>query len=254
MSVGLWLLLDGEKLSLRAQPRRASLGALCLLLALYQFGLTFFGGSYTAYGYGMMAFAFLLSAVCLAFDRKANHLPFYLALSLILIYVLGIKVHERYLLPALPLLLTAYVLTRDRRLLGLCVGFSITTFINTAIVLDNAILYGAEMGHLNNDTLVLNDALCVTQSAAVRLCHLGGLYGPAASEAPQPEKAEPSVPPAYERMRCPPRCAPAPDIAGLSGDGCNLCGLRRAGFCESGQYRCASNGLGVYLARRADRL
>ena len=71
----------------------------------------------------MMAFAFLLSAVCLAFDRKANHLPFYLALSLILIYVLGIKVHERYLLPALPLLLTAYVLTRDRRLLGLCVGF-----------------------------------------------------------------------------------------------------------------------------------
>ena len=134
---------------------------LCLLLALYQFGLTFFGGSYTAYGYGMMAFAFLLSAVCLAFDRKANHLPFYLALSLILIYVLGIKVHERYLLPALPLLLTAYVLTRDRRLLGLCVGFSITTFINTAIVLDNAILYGAEMGHLNNDTLVLNDALCV---------------------------------------------------------------------------------------------
>ena len=38
MSVGLWLLLDGEKLSLRAQPRRASLGALCLLLALYQFG------------------------------------------------------------------------------------------------------------------------------------------------------------------------------------------------------------------------
>lgn len=135
MSVGLWLLLNGEKLSLRAQPRRASLGALCLLLALYQFGLTFFGGSYTAYGYGMMAFAFLLSAVCLAFDRKANHLPFYLALSLILIYVLGIKVHERYLLPALPLLLTAYVLTRDRRLLGLCVGFSITTFINTAIVL-----------------------------------------------------------------------------------------------------------------------
>ena len=58
MSAGLWLLLDGEKLSLRAQPRRASLGVLCLLLALYQFGLTFFGGSYTAYGYGMMAFAF----------------------------------------------------------------------------------------------------------------------------------------------------------------------------------------------------
>ncbi len=207
MSAGLWLLLDGEKLSLRAQPRRASLGALCLLLALYQFGLTFFGGSYTAYGYGMMAFAFLLSAVCLAFDRKANHLPFYLALSLILIYVLGIKVHERYLLPALPLLLTAYVLTRDRRLLGLCVGFSITTFINTAIVLDNAILYGAEMGHLNNDTLVLNDALCVLNLLLCGYAIWVAYTGLRPSEAPQPEKAEPSVPPAYERMLLSPRDA-----------------------------------------------
>ena len=44
---------------------------------------------------------FCFRPCALAFDRKANHLPFNLALSLILIYVLGIKVHERYLLPAL---------------------------------------------------------------------------------------------------------------------------------------------------------
>ena len=155
----------------------------------------------------MMAFAFLLSAVCLAFDRKANHLPFYLALSLILIYVLGIKVHERCLLPALPLLLTAYVLTRDRRLLGLCVGFSITTFINTAIVLDNAILYGAEMGHLNNDTLVLDDALCALNLLLCGYAIWVAYTGLRPSEAPQPEKAEPSVPPAYERMLLSPRDA-----------------------------------------------
>ena len=200
MSAGLWLMLSGEKLSLRAQPRRASLGALCLLLALYQFGLTFFGGSYTAYGYGMMAFAFLLAAVCLACDRKAAYLPFYLALSLILIYVLGIKVHERYLLPALPLLLLAYILTRDRRLLALCVGFSITTFINTAIVLDNAILFGAEQGHLNNDTLVLNDVLCVLNLLLCGYAIWVAYTGLRPDEAPKPLEAEPAVPPAYERM------------------------------------------------------
>ena len=207
MSGGLWLLLSGEKLSLRSRPRSTSLGALCLLLALYQFGLTFFGGSYSAYGYGMTAFAFLLAAVCLACDRKAAALPFYLALSLILIYVLGVKVHERYLLPALPLLLLAYVLTRDRRLLALCVGFSITTFINTAIVLDNAILFGAEQGHLNNDTLVLNDVLCVFNlllcGYAVRVAYTG--LRP--SEAPIPREAEPAVPLSYERMLLTPRDA-----------------------------------------------
>ena len=207
MSGGLWLLLSGEKLSLRSRPRSTSLGALCLLLALYQFGLTFFGGSYSAYGYGMTAFAFLLAAVCLACDRKAAALPFYLALSLILIYVLGVKVHERYLLPALPLLLLAYVLTRDRRLLALCVGFSITTFINTAIVLDNAILFGAEQGHLNNDTLVLNDVLCVLNLLLCGYAVWLAYTGLRPSEAPIPHEAEPAVPPSYERMLLSPRDA-----------------------------------------------
>lgn len=207
MSGGLWLLLSGETPSLRSQPRRSALGALCLLLALYQFGLTFFGGNYTAYGYGMMAFAFLLAAVCLAFDRQASHLPFYLALSLILIYVLGLKVHERYLLPALPLLLIAYALTRDRRLLALCVGFSITTFINTAIVLDNAILFGAEMGHLNDDTLVLNDVLCVLNLLLCGFSIWMAYTGLRPSAAPQPQEAAPAVPPSYERMLLSPRDA-----------------------------------------------
>ena len=207
MSGGLWLLLSGETPSLRSQPRRSALGALCLLLALYQFGLTFFGGNYTAYGYGMMAFAFLLAAVCLAFDRQASHLPFYLALSLILIYVLGLKVHERYLLPALPLLLIAYALTRDRRLLALCVGFSITTFINTAIVLDNAILFGAEMGHLNDDTLVLNDVLCVLNLLLCGFSIWMAYTGLRPSAAPQPQEAVPAVPPSYERMLLSPRDA-----------------------------------------------
>ena len=132
---------------------------------------------------------------------------------------------------------------------------SITTFINTAIVLDNAILYGAEMGHLNNDTLVLNDALCVLNLLLCGYAIWVAYTGLRPSEAPQPEKAEPSVPPAYERMLLSPRDARLHlTLRDYLVMGRNLCGLRRAGFCESGQYRCASNWLGVYLARRADRL
>ena len=41
------------------------------------------------------------------------------------------------------------------------IGFSVTTFLNTAIVLDNSILYGSSLGHLNDDTLALNVILCV---------------------------------------------------------------------------------------------
>ena len=70
-------------------------------------------------------------------------------------------IHERYLFAVLLLLPLGYARTKDRRLLWLCAGFSVTTFLNTAIVLDNAILFGATQGHLNTDTLGLNVAIGV---------------------------------------------------------------------------------------------
>ena len=84
-----------------------------------------------------------------------------MALALMGVYVLGMKIHERYLFIALPLLLMAYATTKDRRALGLLAGFSATTFVNTAIVLDNSILFGSNLGHLNPDTLGLNVALSI---------------------------------------------------------------------------------------------
>ena len=82
-----------------------------------------------------------------------------MALMMIGVYVLGLKIHERYLFAACALLPLAYATTRDRRLLWLCAGLSVTTFINTAIVLDNSILFGASMGHLNQDTAFVNALL-----------------------------------------------------------------------------------------------
>ena len=156
VGAGLWLLLRQKSVT-----KRRWLGIACLALAAVLLILSFTGADYALFGYVMMAFAYVYVLICLCFDHNAGSLPFAMSLALLDVYVLGVKVHERYLFTALPLLLVCAVLSRDRRVLWLYTGLSFTTFVNTAIVLDNSILYGASMGHLNIDTLAINDALCV---------------------------------------------------------------------------------------------
>ena len=117
--------------------------------------------TYGAYGYVMMAFAFAIPIVLMFHSNKAEQLPFYLALGILGVYLLSVKIHERYLFAAIPLLLLAFLRTRDPRMLVLMGGISFTTFINSGIVLDNALLFGSEYGHLNDDTLGLNIVLCL---------------------------------------------------------------------------------------------
>ncbi|WP_135548926.1 glycosyltransferase family 39 protein [Paenibacillus cymbidii] len=60
---------------------------------------------------------------------------FIVAASLIAtVFVLGSKMHERYLFPLLLLLLFSYIFTRDRRMLKLFAGFGIVHFINVGYV------------------------------------------------------------------------------------------------------------------------
>ena len=158
--------------------------------------------SYHWYGYLMMAFAYAFAIICLAFERRMEGaLPYYMALALIGVYVLGIKVHERYLFPALLLLPVAFIGTRDRRVLGVFAGFSITTFINTAIVLDNSILFGSAQGHLNADTLVLNNALSIIN---LLLCAYAGWIGLNGLRESKPfthfQKKQPDEKSGYHRM------------------------------------------------------
>ncbi len=142
------------------ETRRGLLGLWSLLSGLAFLALTALGATYQNYGVAMMVFVYGWALIGVLTDKTLSALPFFMALALIGVYVLGIKVHERYLFAALPLLLLAFATTRDKRLLALCVGFSATTFVNTAIVLDNCILYGSSQGHLNADTLPVNVALC----------------------------------------------------------------------------------------------
>ena len=150
------------------------LSCLCCVMAAVLILLLLSGANYSWYGYAMMAFVYLFAILCFAFDSQNGALPYFMALELIGIYVLGIKVHERYLFAALPLLLVGYVNVRDRRILGVFAGLSVTTFLNTAIVLENSILFGAAQGHLNVDTMIWNRLLCI---ANLLLCGYAGWIG-----------------------------------------------------------------------------
>ena len=123
----------------------------CLNIIYY-----FINIDYSVYGYTMMAFGYLFSLLCLYHKRNSNPISYYFALTLIAIYVFSVKVHERYLFSALPLLLLSYIRCKDRRVLFVFAGLSLTTFFNTAIVLENSIVLGAVNGHLNMDTYSLN--------------------------------------------------------------------------------------------------
>ncbi|MEA4999156.1 MAG: phospholipid carrier-dependent glycosyltransferase [Candidatus Limiplasma sp.] len=141
------------------EARRDALAVVMLLFGLAFILSTWFGSTFLVYGTLWMIFAYGFALIGLLADRKADALPFYLSLMMLLVYVFGLKIHERYLFPVLLLLPLAYTRTRDRRLLWLSVGVGITTFVNTAIVLDNSLLFGSAQGHLNLDTLGLNIAL-----------------------------------------------------------------------------------------------
>ena len=117
--------------------------------------------SWSLVGIGAMAWAFVIVISMAVRNGEIRFLPYLGALLFILLYVFGVKMHERYLFPAFALLMFAWVLQRDRRILYLLTLFSFTVFINEGIVLDNSIRLGAAMGHLNNDTVALADILSV---------------------------------------------------------------------------------------------
>ena len=117
--------------------------------------------NWTCVGIGAMAYAFVIVISMAVRHADLHFLPYLGALLFILLYVFGIKMHERYLMPAFILLSFAWVLHRDRRILYLLLLFSVTVFINEGIVLDNSIRLGSSLGHLNTDTVWLADILSV---------------------------------------------------------------------------------------------
>lgn len=106
-----------------------------------------------------MAFAFVITISFAVRKSDIRFLPFLGAMLFILLYVFGVKMHERYIFPALFLLAAAWVVQHDRRILYILGLFSMTLFINEGIILDNSIRFGASYGHLLSNTVVIADIL-----------------------------------------------------------------------------------------------
>ena len=177
--------------------------AIAVVMALFSLiflGFAFAGATFSLFGYSMMALVYLLVITRMFEERRPSALLFYMALALMGVYVLGVKVHERYLFPALLLLLAAYAHSGDRRVLWLFVGFSATTFVNTAIVLENSILFGSAQGHLNTDTLTLNRILCLINLALTAFGAWIGFTGLRKSEAFAWQDKESAFPKSYRKM------------------------------------------------------
>ena len=133
------------------------------------------GCSWSVLGVITMSMAFALVIPMFIRSGKYEMLPLCGAVLFLLLYIFGIKMHERYLFPALFLFAMAYALHRDKRLLWLLIGTSCVLFINEGIVLDNSIRLGSTMGHLNADNVLLAKVLSVFNIAfaltSVWVCH-----------------------------------------------------------------------------------
>ncbi|MGN1368045.1 MAG: phospholipid carrier-dependent glycosyltransferase, partial [Aristaeellaceae bacterium] len=133
------------------------------------------GCTWTQLGIVTMSMAFALVLPMFIRSGKLENLPLCGAVIFLLLYVFGIKMHERYLFPAIFLLGMAYALRRDRRILGLLIGTSCVLFINEGVVLDNSLRLGSSMGHLNADNTTLANFLSVLNVgfalSSVWVCH-----------------------------------------------------------------------------------
>ena len=92
----------------------------------------FLGVPYKVFGTVMIGISTAFAATLYLLGRKQGKGALYLsgALVVMLIFSFGHYMHERYMLPALLLLLIAYVYYHDRRLLVVFGGISATAFLN----------------------------------------------------------------------------------------------------------------------------
>ena len=143
--------------------------ALMGCFAAFYLGACFTDCSWTVIGYTAMGLAFAVVMPLLLRSRRLDFLPLAGGLLFLLLYVLGTKMHERYLFPALILLALAFAIHRDWRLPAVLLLVSCTLFVNEGIVLDNSVRLGSSMGHLNDDTRWLNMLLSALNVCAVPL-------------------------------------------------------------------------------------
>ena len=103
-----------------------------------------------------LSYAYSMALYVLGKDRKKIFLCG--AVLIALIYTFGPKIHERYIFPAMLLLLMAFVAEKDRRLLVSLTAMTVVTAMNEILVLQGG-MTPANYGHLQSSEQWLNAIL-----------------------------------------------------------------------------------------------
>ena len=148
--------------------------AASLLFACWSVYLILARSTWGDVGIAAMAFPFLITISLAVRKKDIRFLPYLGGLLFILLYVFGVKMHERYLFPGLFLLFSAWIVLRDRRILYISLLFTLTLFVNEGIILDNSIRFGRYYGHLMPDTVEIADVICVLNIIGAVLATLLG--------------------------------------------------------------------------------
>ena len=189
--------------------RLYALGGMSFILALALLTLAMVGSlTYASLGTVMIVYCLAVVSALYVFSRDAGNLPVFGAALLLLLFNTGSMMHERYLFPAVALLLLGYLLKKDVRILWLAVGVTIAGFLNVGCALDRNIRIGGAAGHLNapavsisSDTAILEYVSSVLNIlvgfSSLWLCSalsLGGVteFAPAERPATPLPKAAPS--------------------------------------------------------------
>ncbi|MCL2852539.1 MAG: phospholipid carrier-dependent glycosyltransferase [Defluviitaleaceae bacterium] len=135
-------------------------------------------------GYASIVIITFLSLYLLRRDDCRPNVFYVAALLSSFVFVFSVRMHERYLYPAVPLLLLVYVFRPDRRILALFAGFSLTFTVNVIDAL-RMLNHDVSLEFLVNERWVsaLNVALvCVMVFFAFKL------FGSGYTPAPAPKK------------------------------------------------------------------
>ncbi len=149
---GMWWYCSNRK-----RPRGWIETVLSFVFAFLFILLLVLKASWGTAGTAAMVFVFIITISFAVRNRELRNLPYLGALLFILLYVFGVKMHERYVFPAIFLLAGAWIIRRDRRILYLLALLSATLFVNEGIVLDNSIRIGPDFGHLLSDTQTIEE-------------------------------------------------------------------------------------------------
>jgi len=165
-----------------SRGRLALLGCLilCASLGVTISALCLFGVmSYSLLGTMMIVHTVALYVFMMVISGRMENLPLFGAAMLLSLFGSGTMMHERYLFPAVGLLLLAYAHKKDRRILLLALAVSLFGFLNVGCALDRNIRIGGAAGHLHAPAVNINSDLKVLEwiaAAGNTLCGMAGMY------------------------------------------------------------------------------